>query len=177
LRHGCSSLSAGNSRKATVRSERNRSQRADSAGAYYEIHVAHIELAVQQDLSPLSANALEIELLLMNLIHNAAQADGGSRQIMIGTEQAADAERLPVQDNVPGTSEEAQRHAFESFYSTRHYESSPDLSIAPVSSPTTTARFTPTGKPAEEPLWRLSYPSRPGKNEYVETLLAPVLGS
>ena len=93
---------------------------AESTRAFCADHNALVELAIQQDLPPLSINAVEIELLLINLIHNAAEAAASAVQIKIRAEQIPNAVRLTVQDNGPGISEEVKQRAFEPFYSTRH---------------------------------------------------------
>jgi signal transduction histidine kinase len=90
---------------------------------------AHIELAVQRNLPPVPMNAVGIELLLVNLIHNAAQA-GEAVQITIRTEQTRDGVRLTVEDNGRGINEDAKRRAFEPFFSTRHDQGGMGLGLS-----------------------------------------------
>ncbi len=118
----------------------------ESTQAFCESHNARIEWAVEQGLQPVVINAVEIELLLMNLIQNAAQSGETAERITIWTEETSDAIRVTVQDDGPGISEEAKQHAFEPFYSTRYGEGGTGLglSIATASWTTTAARSAST---------------------------------
>ena len=95
---------------------------AESTRAFYEAHGTRIEWAARQDLPPVAMNGLEIELLLVNLIHNAAQASVVAGQITIQTDRTPGSVRLIVQDNGLGISEQAKQRGFEPFYSTRQGE-------------------------------------------------------
>lgn len=102
----------------------------ESTQAFCESHNARIEWAVEQGLQPVVINAVEIELLLMNLIQNAAQSGETAERITIWTEETSDAIRVTVQDDGPGISEEAKQHAFEPFYSTRYGEGGTGLGLS-----------------------------------------------
>ena len=103
---------------------------AQSTRAFCESRNARIEWAPRRDLPPLAMNGLEIELLLVNLIHNAAQASAADGRVAIHTDRAPGSVRLTVRDNGPGISEEAAQRAFEPFYSTRHREGGMGLGLS-----------------------------------------------
>ena len=95
---------------------------AESTHAFCEDRDTRIEWDARQDIPPVMMNDLEIELLLVNLIHNAAQASTAAGQITIRTDRIPGSVRLVVQDNGLGISEQAKQRAFEPFYSTRQGE-------------------------------------------------------
>ena len=101
-----------------------------STRAFCESRNARIEWTPRRDLPPLAMNGLEIELLLVNLIHNAAQASAADGRVTIRTDRTPGSVRLTVRDNGPGISEEAAQRAFEPFYSTRHGEGGMGLGLS-----------------------------------------------
>ena len=103
---------------------------AESTRAFCEDRDTRIEWAARQDLPPVMMNGLEIELLLVNLIHNAAQASTAAGQITIQTDRIPGSVRLVVQDNGLGISEQAKQRAFEPFYSTRQGEGGMGLGLS-----------------------------------------------
>ena len=103
---------------------------AESARDFCESHNTRIEWIEGQDLPPVAMNGLEIELLLVNLIHNAAQACEADGRITIRTQGTSDSVRLSVRDNGRGISEEAMQRAFEPFYTTRHGEGGMGLGLS-----------------------------------------------
>ena len=102
----------------------------ESSRAFCESRQARIELALQDDLLQVMISSVQIEMLLVNLICNAAQAAETGVLITIRTERTRDGVRLAVQDNGRGISEEAKRRAFEPFYSTRHNEGGMGLGLS-----------------------------------------------
>ena len=104
----------------------------ESTRVFCEGQDTRIEWATRQYLPPVVMNKLEIELLLVNLIHNAAQASAAAGQIKIRTDRTPDSVRLIVQDNGPGVSEQAKQRAFEPFFSTRQTEGGMGLGLSIV---------------------------------------------
>ena len=102
----------------------------ESTRAFCEGRDARVEWTARQDLPPVTMNGLEIELLLVNLIHNAAQASAAAGQITIRTDRTPASVRLIVQDNGLGISEQARQRAFEPFYSTRQDEGGMGLGLS-----------------------------------------------
>ena len=102
----------------------------ESTRAFCENQNARIEWTAQQDLPPVAMCGLEIELLLVNLIHNAAQAGEAGTQITICTHRTPDSVGIAVRDNGPGICEETAQRAFEPFYSTRHSEGGMGLGLS-----------------------------------------------
>ena len=102
----------------------------ESTGAFCESQDARIDWITRQDLPPVVMNNLEIELLLVNLIHNAAQTSAAAGQITIRTDRTPDSVRLIVQDNGPGVSEQTRQRAFEPFYSTRQTKGGMGLGLS-----------------------------------------------
>ena len=106
------------------------SHAVESTSAFCESHNVRIKWTARQDLPSMTMNCLEIELLLVNLIHNAAQACEAGGQIKIETNPSPSSVRLTVRDNGCGISEKAAQHAFEPFYSTRHGEGGMGLGLS-----------------------------------------------
>ena len=103
---------------------------ADSTRAFCDSHNASIEWIERKNLPPILMNGLEVELLLVNLIHNAAQACETRGIVTIFAEPTSDSVRLTVRDNGSGISEEAMGRAFEPFYTTREKEGGMGLGLS-----------------------------------------------
>lgn len=103
---------------------------AESARGFCEVQDAQIEVDAAPGLPSVRLNAVAIELLLMNLIHNAAPPGTKGILIKIRTEQSNNKVRMIVEDNGAGISEEVIEHAFEPFYSTRQNEGGMGLGLS-----------------------------------------------
>ena len=85
---------------------------------------AQVEHAISANLPRLFVGAVEIEQVLVNLLHNASQAmeeaDCQGRRIVLGAEKVSDQElRLTVSDTGPGLSDQQLELMFEPFYTTK----------------------------------------------------------
>jgi len=87
-------------------------------------HQAEVELDLPDDLPPLFVGAIEIEQVLVNLLHNAAhamdEADTPKRRITIRAAKADDEQvQLTVADTGPGVSDAMLERIFEPFYTSK----------------------------------------------------------
>lgn len=90
--------------------------------------IVHVEVPPRAVL--VSANPVEIEEALVNLIRNALESrETGSTVDIALSSQAGRAEIL-VADDGPGLSEEEQRHVFDPFYTTRLREGGTGLGLS-----------------------------------------------
>lgn len=76
------------------------------------------DLDVEVPLAPM--NPLEIELVLLNLIRNAAEAGEDGTVVSIQTSTIDGGVRVTVSDNGPGMNEEQLARVFDPLYTTRH---------------------------------------------------------
>jgi signal transduction histidine kinase len=96
---------------------------------YAALHHATIELATDDNLPQVRINAVAIEQLLVNLIHNSVEAGDGV-QITLRTEKTTAGVRVSVEDNGPGITPEQKERAFDPFYSTRYDEGGTGLGLS-----------------------------------------------
>ncbi|HEY2733416.1 MAG TPA: PAS domain S-box protein, partial [Polyangiales bacterium] len=94
-----------------------------------------IELAVQLDVPPVSADAGQIEQVLLNMCINARDAleQGGTRDPYIRLEVERTAEgraRVRVFDNGPGMDEQTRKRVFEPFFTTKEVGRGTGLGLA-----------------------------------------------
>jgi CheY-like chemotaxis protein len=94
-----------------------------------------IELAVQLDVPPVSADAGQIEQVLLNICINARDAleQGGTRDPYIRLEVERTAEgraRVRVFDNGPGMDEQTRKRVFEPFFTTKEVGRGTGLGLA-----------------------------------------------
>ncbi len=97
---------------------------------YAAVHGATVELATDDSLPQVRINAVGIEQLLVNLIHNSVEAGNSGVQVNLQTERTAGGVRVTVSDNGPGITPEQQERAFDPFYSTRHNEGGTGLGLS-----------------------------------------------
>ncbi|NLH79556.1 MAG: GHKL domain-containing protein, partial [Phyllobacteriaceae bacterium] len=75
------------------------------------------------DLAKVSADRVEMEQVLLNLLQNAVDAmiDHGGRErgIAIATSSDGDTVTVAVRDHGPGLTGEAEAHLFEAFFTTK----------------------------------------------------------
>ena len=82
----------------------------------------HIEVHREPGLPPVSADRVQVEQILLNLLRNAFQAVDGAdrRQVWMTTGRAGTRRlRLTVEDSGPGLSPELCERVFETFYTTK----------------------------------------------------------
>lgn len=83
-----------------------------------------IELALAEDLPTLFADPIQIEQVLLNLLHNSFDAMAGNapehRRVQIATRYGpGESVEVAVRDNGPGLADEARGRLFEQFFSTK----------------------------------------------------------
>jgi PAS domain S-box-containing protein len=93
-------------------------QSRDLAKPYAERHRTTIRLTLDRDLPEVAVGRLDMELALINLLHNAIRAGGEDGQVMIRAEAADSGVRISVEDNGCGMTAEQKEHVFEPFYTT-----------------------------------------------------------
>lgn len=94
-------------------------QALDLARPYLNPARAELRLDLDSSLPLAPMNPLEIELVLLNLIRNAAEAGDGKVLITIATLPIADAVRVVVSDNGRGMNKEQISHVFDPLFTTR----------------------------------------------------------
>ncbi|MCI0669226.1 MAG: ATP-binding protein [Myxococcaceae bacterium] len=88
-----------------------------------------LELAVEPGLGPLVADGTLLEMALLNLVLNAAQASPEGRPVVLGARDAGGRLRLHVDDEGPGVPEALRERIFEPFFTTRAAGTGLGLSI------------------------------------------------
>jgi two-component system, NtrC family, sensor kinase len=94
-------------------------QALELARPYLSPAKAELRLELDGSLPLAPMNPLEIELVLLNLIRNAAEAGDGKVVITITTMPIADGVRVVVSDNGRGMSQDQITHAFDPLFTTR----------------------------------------------------------
>ena len=93
---------------------------ADHARAYVSSHGARMVLSLASGVLSVTVNPTQIELLLINLIHNAVENGGSGTAVWIRTAPGpGDAARLVVEDDGPGIPAAERARVFEPFFSHR----------------------------------------------------------
>lgn len=87
-------------------------------------HDITLDFQFAPDVGPVSVDRIQIQQVLLNLLHNAIEAldvlDGERRTIVIGTRRLADQEvELFVQDRGPGVASEVADRMFDPFFTTK----------------------------------------------------------
>jgi PAS domain S-box-containing protein len=77
-----------------------------------------------------SANPIEMEQVLVNLVQNAIESRREGAQVIVRTERLAESIRIEVRDNGRGIEEEARQHVFDPFYTTREREGGTGLGLS-----------------------------------------------
>ncbi|MCD9098189.1 HAMP domain-containing histidine kinase [Luteimonas fraxinea] len=95
---------------------------------------ARIILKINRDpvALPIVFDRSQFELMLLNLASNSRDAIDGDGVISIGVTRAAAYNRITIEDDGQGMSEEVATRAFEPFYSTKPSESGTGLGLAVV---------------------------------------------
>jgi signal transduction histidine kinase len=96
-------------------------QAVDATHSYAERKKTVVRLHLDPDLPLIPMNPLEIELVLVNLIRNALEADRGGGEVLIRTIRADGVLRVSVGDNGCGMTRQQMNRVFEPLYTTRKY--------------------------------------------------------
>lgn len=91
-----------------------------------------VELDLARDLPSIRANSVEIEQVLVQLIMNAIEAQGGSLKIRIQTDRSADGVRVLIEDNGRGISPTVLDRVFDPFFTTRREQGHMGLGLSVV---------------------------------------------
>jgi PAS domain S-box-containing protein len=82
------------------------------------------------DLPEVPVTALEIEQVLINLIHNAVDATDDGQPIRVRLSASNDSAKIVVQDAGRGMNESVLQRIFDPFYTTREYDGGTGLGLA-----------------------------------------------
>jgi len=93
---------------------------------------SRVELQLEGDLPKVSINELELELIVVNLIKNALQANSRPVLVVIQTRRVDDRVEMVVADNGTGMSAYQQSRAFDPFYTTRRSAGGTGLGLSIV---------------------------------------------
>ncbi len=78
-----------------------------------------VRLQLADNLPTVTANPIQIEQVLVNLIRNASEAGPRGSRVCLRTERTPDGVRIAVEDNGRGMTPEQVKHVFDPFYTTR----------------------------------------------------------
>ena len=101
----------------------------EMARVYAERNNARLTLKLAGDLPQPTINAIEIEQILVNLLHNAIEAGEGTTEITVSTAVVGDTVSFSVQDQGRGLSEAEQTQIFDPFYTLRGDEGGVGLGL------------------------------------------------
>lgn len=89
-----------------------------------------INLDLAEELPAVKLNIVEMEQVFVNLIINAIEATSGPVTITLRTQVTGDVVECVVADTGPGLSEEAAKHIFDPFYSTKRHKGNTGLGLS-----------------------------------------------
>lgn len=104
----------------------------DIVRPYADRYAAKLLLKLDPDVPLVPMNPLEIELVLVNLVHNAIEAGTGNTIVSIRTSRIEDGARVVVTDNGHGMNEEQLAHIFDPLYTTRRHAGGSGLGMSIV---------------------------------------------
>lgn len=81
---------------------------------------AEVEFVLPEDGPTLRVDAAQLQVVLFNLLLNAAQAMDGRGQVMVTVDTADRWCEITVRDRGPGLTDEVQSKLFEPFFTTKH---------------------------------------------------------
>jgi signal transduction histidine kinase len=102
------------------------------------LRIAHPQLGhcrVEESLGEvdkLMGRPQQIVQVLVNMLVNAGQATQPGGQVRVSTHREAEGARVEIRDTGPGLSEEARRHLFQPFFTTRPHGTGMGLGLAVV---------------------------------------------
>jgi two-component system NtrC family sensor kinase len=88
----------------------------DNSMTYSRIN---INLQLDEHLSPITSDQMQLQQIFLNIINNAIDAIGKNGEITIMTHMVAGDVRVVIQDNGPGIAENILPHIFEPFFTTK----------------------------------------------------------
>ena len=91
-------------------------QSRDLVRTYAQRHGTTIRLALDRDLPRVVIGWLDMELALINLLHNAIKASADGGQVVVRAELADAGVRISIEDNGCGMTDEQKKHAFDPFH-------------------------------------------------------------
>lgn len=93
-------------------------------------HDARVQTTLADGLDPVHVNALEIEQVIVNLLHNAIEAGPHRTSLDIRTEARNDSLQLTIRDDGPGIPTEHIKHLFDPFFTTRRERGGTGLGLS-----------------------------------------------
>ncbi|MGH0036946.1 MAG: ATP-binding protein [Myxococcota bacterium] len=93
---------------------------------------ALLELELTESSVPVRGHATEIEQMVVNLLHNAAESAGRGGRIRVTTEVGESESRLGVSDDGPGMEDDVRRRALEPFFTTHGEDGASGLGLSVV---------------------------------------------
>ena len=102
----------------------------DLTKQYGAKHNVSLELCVSNESNLVLGNPIELEQVVINLIHNAVHACDGDGQVTVNTCRKANDACLTVSDNGCGLNQEQMEHAFDPFYTTRSQKGGTGLGLS-----------------------------------------------
>lgn len=99
---------------------------------YAKIHGVVMEEHLADPLNRIMGNAIELEQVVVNLVHNAVQACSAGGHVAIETHQVDGKVRLVIRDDGCGMTSEQIEHAFDPFYTTRQGKGGTGLGLSTV---------------------------------------------
>ena len=103
---------------------------ADLCRPYAASRDGVVQVEVEAPEAVISANPVEIEESLINLIRNALESRDAGATVHIGLRAGPDQAEILVTDDGPGISEQDLRHVFDPFYTTRLREGGTGLGLS-----------------------------------------------
>ncbi|MBI1347817.1 PAS domain S-box protein [bacterium] len=101
----------------------------DLVNATSERRGATIDLHLEEQLPPMFANELEIQLTILNIIQNSVQA-GDNITVKVSTRCMGQDVEITIADNGPGLTDEQRQHLFDPFFTTRRQEGGTGLGLS-----------------------------------------------
>ncbi len=102
----------------------------DLTKQYGDKHNVSLELCVSNDSNLVLGNPIELEQVVINLIHNAVHACDDNGQVTVNTGRKANSACLTVSDNGCGLSQEQMERVFDPFYTTRSKQGGTGLGLS-----------------------------------------------
>ncbi len=102
------------------------------ARKYHKNRSGAVLVRLAPETHTVCVNPIEIQQVLVNLIHNALEAANGQGDVTIRTETAHDAVRIAVRDNGPGIPSAHLKHVFDPFFTTRREDGGTGLGLSIV---------------------------------------------
>ena len=99
---------------------------------YVEGRGGHLDVTSAEQPLPAMLSPIEIEQMMVNLIHNASESRPEGVKIQIRTRRRDDSVLIEVEDDGRGMPPETRHHIFDPFYTTRLHEGGSGLGLSVV---------------------------------------------